>query len=68
MSHDIVIKNGKVYQVTNDTEMEIPESDQAAEYQVMSVDKKGYGSFLSEPKWTNKEKTQYCSLVFYIKN
>lgn len=48
----IVLKNGKIYRITNDSEIEIPESNKSAEYQVMAIDEKGYGSFLSEPQWT----------------
>ena len=57
----IVIKNGKVFRVTNDSDLEIPENEKSLEYQVMAVDNKGYGSFLTEPIWVTNEEE---SLIF----
>ena len=47
----IVFRNGKVYRVIKDSDIEIPEWEKSVEFQVKAVDKNGYSSFLSEPVW-----------------
>jgi len=51
----IVQKNGKVFKVTNDSDLEIPEQEQSVEFQVMAIDNKGYGSYFTRPIWIKND-------------
>jgi len=51
----IIYKNGKVYKVTNDSDLEIPEHEKSVEFQVMAIDNKGYGSHFTEPIWIKND-------------
>ena len=51
----IILKNGRVHQVTNSSDLEIRENEKSVEFQVMAVDNKGYSSFLTEPVWVKNE-------------
>jgi len=51
----IVLKNGKVYKVTDDSDLEIPEHEQSVEFQIMAIDDKGYRSYLTQPIWLKND-------------
>jgi len=55
----IILKNGRVHQVTNSSDLEIRENEKSVEFQVMAVDNKGYGSFLTEPIWVKNEQEYF---------
>jgi hypothetical protein len=55
----LVLRNGKVYQVINESDIEIPDWEKSVEFQVLMVDNKGYRSFLSEPIWIKNEQDLY---------
>ena len=55
----IVIRNGKVYRVTKDSDLEIAEPETSVEFQIVAIDKNGYQSFLSEPIWIKNEQEYF---------